>query len=387
MDEVTTQIETPVDTKAEAVADAFDALLARAEIEDVRGEIAALKAQVGARALAGARPPLDGAKAADPARTAFVERYLRRGIDSGVELKSITGTTTTDGGFAVPREIDALIATTLKGISPIRAIANVVQTGTSGYRKLVARGGVASGWVAETSARPETATPTFAEIVPAGGTLYANPAASQAMLEDAMFDVEAWVANEIAIEFAKAEGAAFISGNGTNRPKGFLTQPTTTENDTIRAFGTVQYVASGAAGNFAAASPQDRLVDLVHALRAPYRQGAVWVMSSDTLARIRKMKTSDGAFIWQPAVAEGQPSSLLGYPVVEAADMPDVAADSLSIAFGNFREAYVVADRGETTLLRDPFSNKPFVHFYATKRVSGAVVNSEALKVMKFAAT
>ncbi|MEY4270442.1 MAG: hypothetical protein RLZZ58_1658 [Pseudomonadota bacterium] len=376
-----------IDVKAEAVGDAFDAMLAREEVDQLRGDIAGLRAQVAAQSVAGARPPLDGAKAADPARSAFVERYLRRGIDSGVELKSVSGATSADGGFAVPREIDALIATTLKSISPIRALANVVQTGTSGYRKLIARGGVASGWVAETAVRPETTTAAFSEIVPAGGTLYANPAASQAMLEDAMFDVESWLASEIAIEFAKAEGAAFITGNGTNRPKGFLTQPTTTEADTIRAFGTVQYVASGAVGNFAAATPQDRLIDLVHALRAPYRQGAAWVMSSDTLARIRKMKTSDGAFIWQPAVSEGQASTLLGYPVVEAADMPDVAADSLSIAFGNFREAYVIADRGETSILRDPFTNKPFVHFYATKRVSGAVVNSEALKVMKFAAT
>jgi HK97 family phage major capsid protein len=149
----------------------------------------------------------------------------------------------------------------------------------------------------------------------------------------------------------------------------------------------VQYVAAGAAGNFAAASPQDRLVDLVHALKAPYRQGAVFVMASDTLARIRKMKTSDGAFIWSPGLTAGQPGSLLGFPVVEAEDMPAVAADSLSIAFGNFQAAYVIADRGETAVLRDPYSNKPFVHFYATKRVGGALVNSEAIKLMKMSAT
>ena len=336
---------------------------------------------------ASSRLPLDGAKAADPALGAFVERYLRRGIDAGVEMKSLSGATGGDGGFAVPREIDGSIAATLKSLSPIRSIATVVQTGTSGYRKLVATGETEAGWVGETAARPATGTRDFAEIAPPSGELYANPAASQAMLDDAMFDVESWLADEIAREFAVAEGAAFVSGNGTNRPKGFLTHTATTQNDAARAFGELQYVASGAAGAFAASNPQDRLVELVHALRAPYRQGAAWVMSSDTLARIRKFKTSDGAFIWQPGLVEGQAASLLGYPVVEAEDMPDVAANSLSIAFGNFRAGYLIADRGETRILRDPFSNKPFVHFYATKRVGGAIIDSNAIKLMKFAAS
>jgi HK97 family phage major capsid protein len=290
-------------------------------------------------------------------------------------------------GYAVPREIDGSIAATLKSLSPIRSIATVVQTGTSGYRKLVATGATGVGWVGETAARPETGTRSFAEIAPPSGELYANPAASQAMLDDAMFDVETWLADEIAREFAVAEGAAFVSGNGTNRPKGFLDYATTNEVDGTRAFGTLQYLASGAAGAFAASNPQDKLVELVHSLRAPYRQGAAWVMNSDTLARIRKFKTADGAFLWQPGLVEGQAATLLGYPVVEAEDMPAVAANSLSIAFGNFRAGYLIADRGETRILRDPFSNKPFVHFYATKRVGGAVINSEAIKLMKFAAS
>lgn len=223
--------------------------------------------------------------------------------------------------------------------------------------------------------------------MPPGGELFANPAASQAMLDDAAFDAESWLAGEIAAEFAKAEGAAFVSGSGTNRPRGFLTYATTNEADGARAFGTLQYVASGAAGGFAASNPQDRLVDLVQALRAPYRQGAAFVMNSATLARIRKFKTADGAFLWQPSLSAEQPATLLGYPVIEAEDMPDIAADSLSIAFGNFRAGYVIAERGETSVLRDPFSNKPFVHFYAVKRIGGAVANSEAIKLMKFAAS
>lgn len=331
------------------------------------------------------RPVLSGGTVADPARSAFVDGYLRRG--SEVELKSFSGVVAADGGFAVPREIDAVIDATLKGISPIRAIANVVRVGSAGYRKLVTQNGVTSGWASETATRPETATPTFNEIVPSFGELYANPAATQAMLDDAAFDVEGWLASEIATEFAKAEGAAFVNGNGTNKPKGFLTSPNATTSDATRPFGTLQYIPSGAAGAFIATNPQDRLVELVHALRAPYRQGASWVMNASTLATIRKFKTSDGAFIWQSGLGAGQPDTLLGYPVVEAEDMPDIAANSLSIAFGNFKAGYLIAERSETNILRDPYSNKPYVHFYATKRLGGAVTNSEAIKLMKFAAT
>ena len=216
------------------------------------------------------------------------------------------------------------------------------------------------------------------------GELYANPSATQAMLDDANFDVEEWLAREIAAEFAKAEGAAFVNGDGINRPKGFLQQATSAAGDASRPFGTLQHVASGAAGDFGS-NPQERLIDLVQALRAPYRQGASFVMNAATLARIRKFKTSDGAFVWQPSLAAGQPATLLGYPVVEAEDMPDVGANALAIAFGNFRAGYLIAERSETVILRDPYSNKPFVNFYATKRVGGCVSNSEAIKVMKFA--
>ena len=332
------------------------------------------------------RPRLSGATSIEnPARAAFVNGYLRRG--SEVELKSFSGVVAADGGFAVPREIDETIDATLKGISPIRAIANVVRVGSAGYRKLVTQNGVTSGWAAETATRPETATPTFNEIVPSFGDLYANPAATQAMLDDADFDVEGWLASEIATEFAKAEGSAFVNGNGTNKPRGFLTAPTAATGDATRAFGTLQYVASGAAGAFLASNPQDKLVELVHSLRAPYRQGATWVMNSSTLATIRKFKTTDGSFIWQAGMMAGQPDTLLGYPVVEAEDMPDIAANSLSVAFGNFKAGYLIAERNETNILRDPFSNKPYVHFYATKRLGGAVSNSEAIKLLKFAAS
>ena len=395
----------PLELKAEAdpLEASFDSLLAaeeheeriaaletgldgvKSDVDAIRAESATMRERIERLARTGSRPSLGGGEGKAPETKSFVDQYLRRGLETGI--KSFTAATGADGGFAVPREIDALIARTLADISPIRSIAQVVQTGTAGYRKLVTTGGTPSGWVSETAARPETDTPAFAEIAPPSGELYANPAASQAMLDDAAFDVESWLAGEIAEEFARAEGAAFVNGSGTNRPRGFLNGTPTPQDDAVRAFGTLQYVASGADGNFASVSPEDRLVDLVHALRPAYRQGASFVMNSSTLARIRKMKSDDGAFLWQPSLAAGQPATLLGYPVVEAEDMPDIAANSLSIAFGNFRAGYLIAERSATTILGDPFTNKPFVHFYATKRIGGQVMNSEAIKLMKFAAS
>ena len=322
---------------------------------------------------------LDGSQPSSPEVKGFVN-YLRTGVTN--ELKSVSGATLAEGGYAVPREIDALIAAQLRKMSPIRAIAQVVQTGTAGYRKLITTGGIASGWVSETGTRPITNTPTFNEIAPPSGELYANPAASQAMLDDAAFDFEPWLANEIAVEFARAEGAAYISGTGTNQPKGFLAQPTSTANDTSRAFGTLQHVVTGNAATLGT-TPELKLIDLVHTLRPGHRQGATWVMNSATLAEVRKLKAADGTFLWQPGIANGQPDRLIGYPVVEAEDMPDIAANAFPVAFGNFRNGYLIAERTATSILRDPFTNKPFVHFYAVKRVGGQVLDSDAIKLLK----
>jgi HK97 family phage major capsid protein len=373
-----------LEVKADALEASFEALEREdEEMAGLKAEMAQLKARLDAQAVAAGRPAIG---AGGEAKSAFVESYLRKGLEAGVELKALSGTSDAAGGYAVPEEIDGEIDRLLTSISPIRAIANVVKVGTAGYRKLVSMGGTPSGWVSETAGRPETDTPAFAEIAPPMGELYANPAASQAMLDDAAFDVEAWLASEIATEFARAEGLAFVSGSGVNRPKGFLSGSPSAAGDGTRPFGTLQYVATGAAGGFGSGNAQDKLLDLVQALRTPYRQGAVFVMNSATASTLRKLKTSDGAFLWQPSLAAGQPDTLLGYPVVEAEDMPDIAADSLSIAFGNFKAGYLIAERTETQILRDPFTHKPFVHFYATKRIGGQVSNSEAIKLMKFSA-
>ena len=370
------QADQALDASFDIVArqDAADQALGalRSDVEEVKGRLD--------RAARQTRPALDGSATVSPELKGFVDGYLRLGRTA--ELKSVTGAVPGDGGFAVPREIDAMIAAQMKTISPIRSVAQVVQTGTAGYRKLVTNSTANSGWVSEGAARPETLTSKFMEIVPPMGELYANPSASQAMLDDAGFDLEAWLADEIATEFARAEGAAFINGSGTNQPKGFLQQPTALTTDAVRAFGTLQHTVTANATGFDT-TPELKLIDLVHSLRAAHRQGAVFVMNTKTLATVRKFKAADGSFLWQPGIFENAPARLLGYPVIEAEDMPDVAANALPIAFGNFRNGYIIAERKATSILRDPYTNKPYVNFYATKRIGGQVLDSDAIKLLK----
>ena len=375
---------TPHTSQSDQMDQSFDIVarqdLAETEIKALRTDVDEVKSRLDKVSRAASRPALGVGSAHNDEVKGFVDGYLRRGRET--EVKSINGATDTDGGFAIPKSLDAEISSELKEISPIRSIAQVIQTGTSGYRKLVATGGTASGWVSETATRPETEAPNFAEIAPPSGDLYANPAASQGMLDDVAFDIETWLANEIAVEFARAEGAAFVGGSGTNQPEGFLSAGNSTAEDGVRAFGQLQYIGSGDANGFDS-SPDAKLIDLIHSLKSGHRQGASFVMNSATLATVPKLKTADGAFLWQPGMVEGQPDRLLGYPVVEAEDMPDVASGEFPIAFGNFRHGYLIAEHSATRVLRDPFSNKPFVHFYATKRVGGQVLDSNAIKLLK----
>lgn len=377
-------METPQDN--EALVASFDIAVrqdeADAAIGILRSDMDEVKARLERVGRAASRPVLDGAHSS-PELKSFADNYLRHGREA--EVKSANGAVPGEGGYAIPHELDAAIASELKEISPIRGLAQLVQTGSANYRKLVSTGGTASGWVGETDGRPETATPDFTELAPPSGELYANPAASQAMLDDAAFDVESWLASEIAMEFARAEGAAFVNGTGANQPMGFLSAAFSAQGDGARPFGTLQYTGTGDAAGFGA-NPGETLIDLVHTLKAGHRQGASWVMNSATLAAIRKLKTADGQMIWQPSLVDGQPDRLLGYPVVEAEDMPDVAADEFPVAFGNFRAGYLIAERSATRILRDPFSNKPFVHFYATRRVGGQVLDSAAIKLLRIEA-
>lgn len=375
-----------IETKADAFDASFDIALRQDEtaaaIEALRSDIAEVKGRLDKVNRAAVRPVIGGDAVADasPELKGFVDGYLRMGRET--ELKGLSIGSPADGGFAIPRPIDAEIARRLVKLSPVRSVANVVQTSTSGFRRLISISGTASGWASETGARIETASPKLAEIVPPLGELYANPSATQQMLDDAAFDVSSWLASEIATEFARAEGVAFISGTGTNQPRGFLTGPTSAQNDSVRPFGTLQFIVSGNANTFDT-TPESKLIDMVFAMKPALRQGAVWMMNSATLAAVRKFKAADGSFLWQAGIFDGQPSRLLGYPVVEAEDMPDIGAGNFPIAFGNFKAGYLIAERTATTILRDPYTNKPYVQFYATRRVGGQVLDSDAIKLLR----
>jgi len=315
------------------------------------------------------------------ARTGNGEMELR-----DMERKAFTSTTGSSGGFAVPELIDQAILDQAKLISPVRALARSIVVSTPDYKQLVNTRGMASGWVAETAARTETNTPAFQEVAAVMGEIYANPAATQQNLDDVFFDLEGFIAREVAAEFAQKEAQAFITGDGTAKPKGFTTYTTNTSADGTRTFGHLQMVLTGVAGGFVAVttstSPADTFIDVVHATRGENRAGAAWMVGRLTLASIRKFKTTDGDYIWRPGLAEGQPDMLLGYPVYEVEDMPAVATNTLPIAFGNWQRGYTIVDVGSTRMLRDPFSNKPYIHFYSTKRVGGMVVDSDAIKFL-----
>ena len=337
-------------------------------------------------ALAAQRAPL-GRNAETNEKKAAIGRYMRSGDASAIEalqVKSLNAGADAEGGYLAPDETERAIVKAVRDISPIRQIATTREIGSNVFRKPVSIGGAAAGWVGETGARVETAASTIAALDFPTMELYAMPAASQALLDDAVIDVEQWLAEEVQDEFAAQETAAFVAGDGIARPKGFLSYPKVAE--AARGQGEIGYVASGADGAFAA-NPADALLDLIYAPRQSYRANGRFVLNRRTLTQIRKFKDAEGNYLWQPAPDAATPSRLLGYPVTEAEDMPAIAADSYSVAFGDFERGYLIVDRLGIRILRDPYSAKPYVLFYVTKRVGGAVQNFDAIKLLKFAAS
>lgn len=306
--------------------------------------------------------------------------FVRKGDETGIATKDVNITTPADGGYAVPEELDRSLIQLLGKQTPMRQVANVIVVGTNGYKKLANLKGTASGWVDEDDARPKTAAPTLASVSAFMGEIYANPAATQQSLDDIFFDVESWISEEISREFSENENAAFTSGDGVKKPKGFLAYASAITGDATRPFGTVGFIQSGTDGAFNG----DNLIDLIYAVKPGYRQNGAFMMSTPILASARKLKDSaTGQYLWQPGLQAGEPSQLLGYRVVENDDMPTAATDSLSIAFGDWKRFYTIVDRIGTRMLRDPYTNKPYVQFYTTKRVGGMVENSEAVKLLK----
>ena len=313
--------------------------------------------------------------------------YLRTGYDDGLrglelEGKALNTAVNAEGGYLVDPQTAEMIQGVLRGASSLRAIANVVNVEATSFDVLVDQTDVGAGWATETAATAETDTPQIERISIPLHELSALPKASQRLLDDTAFDIEGWLAGRIADKFARAEAAAFVSGDGVDKPTGFLTHPTAA--DASWSWGNLGYVITGADGDFAALNPADAIVDLVYALGARYRANASFVMNSKTAGAVRKMKDADGRFLWSDGLAAGAPARLMGYPVLIAEDMPDIASNAMAIAFGDFGAGYTIAERPELRVLRDPFSAKPHVLFYATKRVGGDVSDFAAIKLLKF---
>ena len=335
-----------------------------------------------------ARPPLAGGApggVADLQHKSAFDTYMRKGEAGNLrqlEEKALSVGSDPDGGYLVPSETENAVMSSLKDISPIRAIAGIRQVSGTSFKKPFSISGPGTGWVGESAARPETTSPSLAELTFPTMELYAMPAATSTLLDDSAVNVDEWIAEEVRIAFAQQEGTAFVSGDGINKPKGFLSYAKVA-NDSW-SWGNLGYIATGVDGGFAAANPSDNLIDLIYSVKSGYRGNAQWVMNRSTQAQIRKIKDADGNYIWQPGTQLGEASTLMHFPITESEDMPDISSDSSSIAFGDFGRGYLIVDRVGLRVLRDPYSSKPYVLFYTTKRVGGGVQDFDAIKLMKF---
>lgn len=333
------------------------------------------------------RPVLSAATNLEAPHQKAFNAYLRSGDDDalrGLELegKGMSTAVAADGGYLVNPQISDTIRSVLSSTASLRAIANVVNVEATSFDVLIDTSDVGAGWANETAAATETTTPQIERITIPLYELSALPKASQRLLDDAAFDIEGWLAGRIANKFARAEAAAFINGDGADKPTGIMTH--TVVDNASWSWGNLGYIATGVDGDFDAAKPSDAIVDVVYALGAEYRANATFIMNSKTAGAVRKMKDADGRFLWSDGLAAGEPARLMGYPVLIAEDMPDIAVGSMAVAFGDFAAGYTVAERPDLRVLRDPFSAKPNVLFYATKRVGGDVSDFAAIKLLKF---
>ncbi len=378
------EFKTANDVRLDALERGRADVLSEEKVDRIDRALIEQKAALERLALSQRRPALAQDAQVSEHKAAWMS-YLRRGDESTLaqlELKALSVGSGADGGYVAPPELDRLVEARLREVSPMRSIATVRTTSATVFKKPVSITHSGTGWAAETGTRTATATPTLTSLDFPTAELYANLAATQTLLDDAYVNIEEWIAEEVEQAFAAQERAAFITGDGTNKPKGFLAGTIIAEAS--HAWDKIGYIATGTAGAFPASNAVDKLLDLAYAPRAEFRQNGRFVMNRKTVAAIRKLKDADGRYIWQPEF-QGAGSTILGYPVTEIEDMPDIAADAYAIAFGDFARGYLIVDRAGVRVLRDPYSNKPYVLFYVTKRVGGGVQNFDAIKLMKFA--
>ncbi|HEU4986870.1 MAG TPA: phage major capsid protein [Rhizobiaceae bacterium] len=367
--------------KDKELAKRFDDVVTTDKLEKINSSVSELQAavdQANARLAAiqvgaGGTGEVKDREYSDAFRAHFRKGDIQAALNKGADA---------EGGYLAPIEWDRTITDKLVEVSPMRQIAQVQNISTAGFKKIYNLRGTASGWVGETAARPQTATPQFGSLTFTPGEIYANPAATQQMLDDAEINLEEWLANEVELEFSYQEGLAFIAGDGSNKPYGFLTYVTGGTQAAAHPYGAIA-LKTAASGT---AITSDELIDMIYLMPSAYTQNARWVMNRTTQGLIRKLKDGNGNYLWQPSYVAGQPAQIAGYPVTEMPGMPDVAVSALPVAFGDFRRGYLIVDRVGVRVLRDPFTNKPYVHFYTTKRVGGGVNDPAAIKVLKMAA-
>lgn len=394
-------------TKPETTSRGQDALsLSQAPVDEVKSALAGLVGDITERLqkqeerltmldrkntlTPSRRPALAAAAEAEAPHQKAFEAYLRSGDDDALrglpmEGKAMSTAVAADGGYLVDPQTAETVKSVLRGAASIRQVANIVNVEGTSFDVLIDSTEAGAGWATETAASVETSTPTIERISIPLHELSALPKISQRLLDDSAFDIETWLAGRIADTFARSEAAAFINGDGVDKPVGLLTHPKVA--DASWSWGNLGYVVTGTDGGFNLSNPGDGLIDVVYALGARYRANASFVMNSRTAGEARKIKDVEGRFIWADSLSAGEPARLLGYPVLICEDMPDIALGSYSVAFGDFGAGYTVAERPDLRILRDPFSAKPHVLFYATKRVGGDVSDFAAIKLLKFGAS
>ena len=333
------------------------------------------------------RPALSTGAAEELPHKKAVAAYVRSGDEDAlraleVEAKGLNTQVAAEGGFLIDPQTADTIDTVLRSGASVRAISRVVHVEAAAYDVLIDHEEIGAGWIDEINPAAETTSPTIDRISIPLHELSASPVASQRILDDAAFDVEGWLAERIADRFLRAESDAFVNGDGVNKPRGFLTKPEIA-NDSW-TWGNIGYVATGSDGAFDPNNPGDALVDLVYALNAEYRSGSVFIMNSKTAGEVRKMKDNQGRFLWMEGLQATQPPLLVGYPALIVEEMPDIGSGNHAVAFGNFSHGYTIAERPDLRILRDPYSARPNVTFFATKRVGGDVTDYAAIKTLKF---
>ncbi|HIE1098254.1 phage major capsid protein [Stenotrophomonas maltophilia] len=360
-------------------ADALQAL----KVDNINADITRLQAAVDQANTQMAAFQMGGGSAGSGVADAEYTDSFRAHFRKGEVQASLNKGADNEGGYLAPVEWDRTITSRLVILSDMRQLAKVQPCSGAGLTKLFNMGGTASGWVGETAARPQTGTAQFQALNFGWGEIYANPAATQQLLDDAEIDLEAWLADEVETEFAKQEGTGFWSGDGVNKPFGMLTYVEGGANATKHPFGAIKAVNSGVAAGITG----DSIIDLVYDLPSAFTKGAKFAMNRKTQGTVRKLKDSQGNYLWQPSLVAGQPSTLAGFAVQDVAAIPDVAANAIAALFGDFKQTYTVYDRKGVRVLRDPYTNKPYVMFYTTKRVGGGVHNPEPMRALKIAAS